>query len=87
MSILNDITAVMAHAGWDRDGAGGWWIPFTFLWLAAIGAVVWLVIRTMRGRDGGDRGGTDRARDILAERYARGEITGEEYRERRDELG
>ena len=28
-----------------------------------------------------------RARDILAERYARGEISLEEYRERRDELG
>jgi putative membrane protein len=84
MSILNDITAVMAHAGWDHGGGGGWWIPFTLLWLAAIGAVVWLVIRTMRGRD---RDGTERARDILAERYARGEITGEEYRERRDELG
>jgi putative membrane protein len=29
---------------------------------------------------------TDRAREILAERYARGEITGEEYRERLDTL-
>jgi uncharacterized membrane protein len=29
----------------------------------------------------------ERAREILAERYARGEISGEEYRERRDEIG
>jgi uncharacterized membrane protein len=28
----------------------------------------------------------DRAREVLAERWARGELTGEEYRERHDEL-
>jgi putative membrane protein len=49
-----------------------------------IGTVIWLVIRTVRNRG---RTGMERAREILAERYARGEISGEEYRERRDEIG
>ena len=34
-----------------------------------------------------DSPGLQRARDILAERYARGEIDGEEYRGRLDQLG
>ena len=46
-------------------------------------AVVWLV----RHRGGpGERPGEGRARQILAERYARGEISADEYRERIEEL-
>jgi putative membrane protein len=36
-----------------------------------------------RGRRGDP---LDRARELLAERFARGELTGEEYRQRLDEL-
>ena len=83
MNTLNDITTLAADAGWHHHG-GGWWIPFALLWAAVLGTVIWLVIRTTRRRE---PSGTERARDILAERYARGEISLEEYRERRDELG
>ncbi|HSJ73269.1 MAG TPA: SHOCT domain-containing protein [Miltoncostaeaceae bacterium] len=82
MTTLIDIASMAAAA--DGDHAGGWWIPFVLLWAAVIAAVTWLVIRAVRNRG---KKGMDRARDILAERYARGEISGEEYRERRDELG
>ena len=77
MTTLIGIASMAASA--DGDHGGGWWIPFALLWAALIGTVVWLVVRAVRNRG---RTGMERARDILAERYARGEITGEEYRER-----
>jgi putative membrane protein len=55
----------------------------TALWAAAIAAVIWLVVRGTRPHE---RSNTDRARQILAERYARGEISGDEYWERLDQL-
>ena len=82
MTTLIDI-ATLADAAGDDHG-GGWWIPFALLWAALIGTVIWLVVRTIRNRG---RTGMERARESLAERDARGEISGEEYRERRDELG
>jgi putative membrane protein len=65
------------------NGDHGWWIVWPFVWLAAIGALVWLVLRRRRG-DG--PAGVDRAREILAERFARGELTVDEYRERLGQL-
>ena len=53
-------------------------------WLAALGVGAWLVVRTVQRRQPGPH---DRARDILAERFARGDISSEEYRERLDRLG
>ena len=53
------------------------------LWLGLIAGVVWLVVRTVRPRA---RSGVDRAREILAERYAGGELTTDEYRERLEQL-
>ncbi len=75
-------------AAWGyTDGPGhplGWWAPlFMLLWLSLIGVAVWLVARTLRPRE---RAGAERARDILAERFARGELSAEEYRERLGEL-
>jgi len=73
--------------GWwgHMDGwGGGWmWLWGTLMmlsWVVIIAAAVWAVSRS---RDG-DR--TSRAREILEERYARGELTTEEYRERLEHL-
>jgi putative membrane protein len=52
-------------------------------WIALVTLGVWLVMRRMRPSDAS---GLDSARRILAERYARGEISGDEYRERMDQL-
>ena len=51
---------------------------FWALWLAVIATVLFLVFR---GKSRRWHGG-DRANAILAERFARGEISGEEFRER-----
>jgi putative membrane protein len=73
-----EITTLLASGGdgWDHH----WWPVWLVLWLAAIAALVWFFTR--RGRHDGLRS----ARAILAERYARGELTSEEYRSRLEQL-
>jgi putative membrane protein len=73
---------VVANSGdWDH----GWalWPLMWVFWIALVTLGVWLVMRRMRPSDAS---GLDSARRILAERYARGEISGDEYRERLDQL-
>jgi putative membrane protein len=63
------------------DGGGGWWVWGTLLMVVAIAVValvVWLIVRNPRADDRP----SSSARDILSERYARGEIDSEEYEER-----
>ena len=81
MIIFHHIAPLLIGSHGDHDGV--WWLPFTVLWLLVLGTAFWLVARYVRRRE---PSGIERARGILAERYARGEVTGEEYRERLDEL-
>jgi putative membrane protein len=67
-----------AGGDWGRP----WWPLWLLFWAALIGTAVWLISRRRRRRGGP----LDRARELLAERYARGELSGAEYRERLDEL-
>jgi putative membrane protein len=65
-----------------------WWMwlwgPLMLaLWAVAIAAVLWLVVGGGRPRG---PSGTTRARQILAERFARGETSADEYRDRLDQL-
>lgn len=81
------ITAfVFAHNGNHMNDGWGWmWIPgliFMLLVVAAIVAAVVVLARGTRPDEGTGRG----AREILAERYARGELSTEEYHERLDGL-
>ncbi|MGP4017634.1 SHOCT domain-containing protein [Saccharopolyspora sp. 5N708] len=72
------------NPGWPGPHGGpGWLIGLFFLVLIAalIGTVIWLAVR------GRPRSGVGRAKEVLAERYARGELSSEEYRERLGELG
>lgn len=70
------------HMSW---GAGWMWLWGFLMMAAVIALVVWLIrAGTVPHEKTGDP--TDRAREILSERYARGDITTEEYRERMSEL-
>jgi putative membrane protein len=80
MNTMNAIATVLASGG---DGHGGWWVIWPLFWLAVIAGAIWFFARRRTPRE---RSGADRARDILAERFARGELTGDEYRERLAQL-
>lgn len=76
--------------GWDGGWGVGGWLAMTFMmllvWGVPIALVVWLVVFT--SRRGGERHPTvtPSAEQILAERYARGEIDEEELARRREAL-
>ena len=85
---------------WDRGwGVGNWLlmgVGMLLFWALVVGGIVWLVRYAATERRTSDAGGvsldkpsapaTPTAREILDERYARGEINDDEYRERRDTL-
>jgi putative membrane protein len=69
--------------GWDAAGLGGWWMlaGMGILAIAVLGSV-WLIVH----RPGS--GATSRsAEELLRERFARGELSGEEFDEARRRLG
>lgn len=77
--------------GWMMGGGGVWWILWILVPLLLVAVIVLLVVALPR-RGGPDGTGNmqpprSAARDILDERYARGEIDHDEYNRRRDELG
>jgi len=94
------LATVQLFADADENGfdhMGGWGGGWMWLWGVAmmvlfVVLIVWLV-RASAGPGGwsgssgpSPRDPADRAREILAERYAKGELTTEEYRERVSEL-
>lgn len=70
--------------GWDHMGGWGWGMAALGLiaMIALVALVVWIVTSAPRG---GDSPHT-RARDVLDQRYARGEIGRDEYLERKADL-
>jgi putative membrane protein len=73
---------------WMGWGSGGMWlgplfmiIPLALLIIAVVAPVRW-----MGGGSGNGGGRLRTARDLLDERYARGEIEREEYLRRRDDM-
>lgn len=72
------------------DGWGGGWMWLWSLLLLAgiITLIVVAILGLTRGFSSRDArgGGRSKAREVLDERYARGELTTEEYHERLDEL-
>lgn len=71
------------HMDWD----GGWmWVWAVVMMALFVALIVWLV-QTATHRSGSHpHDHSARAREILAERFAKGELSTEEYRERVDEL-
>lgn len=88
---LHSSTLALAQSGHWADGEpwdNGWWLVWRFsmllLFVVVIGLVFWWARHSAWRHQ---PSGTERARDILAERFARGEITAEEYRERLEQIG
>lgn len=77
---------MMGHWGWD-GGWGAGMIGMAFWWLLILVAIVLLAKRLFGSRRSSD--GTvpsQRALEILKERYARGEIGKEEYEQKKRDL-
>jgi putative membrane protein len=73
---------------WWNDG-WGWWLIMPLLMVAFWVAVVWVVVSLVRGRPApmaGESAPPVAPEQILAQRYARGEIDDDEYRRRLDVL-
>jgi uncharacterized membrane protein len=73
------------HHGWGGDDLWGWFTMFVFmfLWIAVLVAVLWALLSRSTPPT---RKQDDQVRELLAERYIRGELTSEEYHELRDAL-
>ncbi|MPZ48641.1 MAG: hypothetical protein GEU75_04900 [Dehalococcoidia bacterium] len=81
-----DFVMLLSTAG-PGDGHEGWWI-FRILWFVVWAGVIVMAIWFFAGRRRRwyrDHG-AGRASDILAERFARGELSNEEYTERLRQL-
>lgn len=82
---LSPITHMPAAGHWARPGAwwygpGAWWPAVPLLWLAVTAIAVAAAFLLMRRT--ADRPSSPGAEAKLAERYATGDITEDEYRER-----
>jgi len=77
-------------------GFGGWgMLPMVIFWIVIVALALWLLSylfprwtneSTWRGEDA-DAGSTESALEILKRRYARGEISRDEYERVRSDLG
>ena len=65
------------HSDWMWGMHWGWWI----VWIAVVVVLVALLMR-----NGASRGRRDTPLDILERRYANGEISTEDYEERKERL-
>ena len=79
------MTTLLAQTGWwCPDHMTGWtgalmWIGMGVFWLAIIGLVVWGATRVVASSRSSQ---SSSAEDVLAQRFARGEIDADEYHER-----
>jgi putative membrane protein len=74
-----EVSDMNVIAEWASGGP--WHLIFPLFWL---GVIIFLVFRFRPGRRGHWQ--THTAQEVLAERYARGEISVEEYRQRLEVL-
>jgi putative membrane protein len=66
------------------DWSGGGWFMMIFWWVIVIG-VVYLVVKAITGQRSDSRR-EDSAPEILRKRYARGEISKEEFEAKKKDL-
>ena len=74
--------------GWGGGGAAGpWWAVFSLVpWLLVAAGIGLLVVWALRQASDGGAASGGRALDILKGRYARGEVTREQYEQIRRDL-
>ncbi|MFB9198950.1 SHOCT domain-containing protein [Actinomadura verrucosospora] len=93
LTMLATQAAAMHPGGWHDGDAPAFWpvFPITFglFWLAVLGTAFYLIRRRMHDGAEAARAAADpmtKARSVLAERFARGEIDEDEYHVRMSAL-
>lgn len=73
--------------GWNGASDGEWWwvarLLFPLIWIGVIAFLIWVFRRSGQRHE---PSGMERARNVLAERYASGEIDTAEYEDRLSHL-
>ncbi len=79
----------MVNNGWDMGSSGGFWMIGGLLLIVGLAIlVVWVVNRSSNpGRSSAPPTERSDALDILRERFARGEITEQEFEQAKRTLG
>lgn len=80
---------MMMGYGWDGWGAGFWMIGGLLLMVGVVVLAVWAVLTISRGSGQAPPQGPSRPapNEILRERFARGEITEQEFEQAKKVLG
>jgi putative membrane protein len=67
----------------------GWMWLMPIFWVVLLGLIIWAIVAAVRSYEGSKRSDSskpDSALETLKQRYARGEISKEEYEEKRKDL-
>lgn len=86
---MNTVGLLAPSENWDHMNGwgGGWmWLWGVAMMAAFVALIVWIARSSSAHQSRERHDPTVHARAILAERFARGELTTEEYRERVSEL-
>ena len=72
----------------DMHDGIGWWMVFGMLWMVVFwGAIIWAIVWGVSRVGGHDHPSAESPLEIAKRRYARGEITKEQYEQLRGDLG
>ena len=82
IELLSEVKAM-----WYVHSGMGWWMVFGVLLMILFwGGVIWLAVWGIRRMSGHGNGGGRTPLDIAKERYARGEITKEQFEQIKKDL-
>jgi len=81
------VGSVLRGVRWEMSEFGAGWTMLVLMILVPV-LVVWAIVALVRGSNGntGQVGQSESAMDILKKRYARGDISKEEFEERKKNL-
>ena len=79
---MSALIGLIAQVGFGDGHMGGWgWLAITAM-AVMMGGMGWMMWSMMRGASRNGRGSPEDPVEVLKARYARGEVTTDEFRER-----